>query len=134
MKMGIMHEPRAVQLLAQLDSISNEPTLIFSLSLALALFVVYKLLIHPIYFSPLAKIPAAHPLAAVTQLWMNWRRYTGREVKTFYDAFKMYGPVVRVGPNELAVNTIDRGVKTVHGHGFENFDKSQWYDFFMNYG
>lgn len=99
-----------------------------------AVFIVYRTVIYPIYLSPLAKIPNAHPLAPITQLWMDWRRYSGREVQTTYQAFQEKGPVVRLGPNEVAVNMIDGGVRTAHGHGSENFDKSSWYDFFMNHG
>ena len=65
---------------------------------------------------------------------MHWKRYCGKEVETTYAAFQAKGPVVRLGPNEVAVNTIQGGVRTAHGHGWENFDKTQWYDFFVNHG
>ena len=48
-----------------------------------------------------------------------------------YEALRSKGPVVRLGPNELLVNIVDGGIRTVHGGGFE---KTQWYEFFMNHG
>lgn len=46
----------------------------------------------------------------------------------------MKGPVVRLGPNEVAVNSIAYGVGTAHGHGLDNLDKTPWYNFFVNHG
>ena len=92
---------------------------------------IYWFIIHPVYLSPLAEVPNAHPLSPLTSLWMHWRRFRGQEIRTVNRAFQLKGPVVRLGPNELAVNIIDGGVSTVHGGGFE---KTPWYDFFMNHG
>jgi hypothetical protein len=41
-----------------------------------------------------------------------------------------HGPVVRIGPNEVSINTM-AAVKTVYGGGF---DKHAWYSLFDNYG
>lgn len=103
------------------------------LVLALIAILTYKFLIYPIYLSPLSRIPSAHPLAAITPLWMDYRRLTGQEVSTTYAAFQKYGPFVRLGPNEVAVNTITGGVTAAHGHGFQNLDKTSWYNFFINF-
>lgn len=103
------------------------------LVLALLTLLTYKLLIYPIFLSPLSLIPSAHPLAAITPLWMDYRRLTGKEVSTTHAAFQKYGPFVRLGPNEVAVNTITGGVTAAHGHGFQNLDKTSWYDFFINH-
>jgi hypothetical protein len=71
------------------------------LILALLTLIIYKYLIYPIYLSPLSIIPSAHPLAAITSLWMDYHRLTGKEVSTTYAAFQRYGPFVRLGPNEV---------------------------------
>lgn len=104
------------------------------LFLSIATILLYRWLYYPVFASPLSNIPCAHRLAAITPLWMDWRRLTGREVETTWAAFNKYGPYVRLGPNEIAVNTISGGVTTAHGHGFQNLDKSSWYDFFINHG
>ena len=46
-------------------------------------------------------------------------------------ALQCKGPVVRLGPKELLVNTMDGGIRTIHGVGSE---KTQWYESFMNHG
>ena len=93
--------------------------------------IAYRFIIYPVYLSPLAKIPNAHFLSPLTSLWIHWRRFRGQEIQTVDEAFQQKGPVVRLGPNELSVNMIDGGIRTIHGGGFE---KTEWYDFFMNHG
>lgn len=100
------------------------------LALTLA-FGTYRLVIYPMYFSPLAKVPPAHFLSPLTSLWINWKRFNNQGVPTVYKAFQEKGPVIRLGPNELSVNIIDGGIRTVYGGGFA---KTQWYEFFINHG
>jgi hypothetical protein len=83
------------------------------------------------YLSPLNKIPNAHPSVPFIAFWMFWNRLQDREIRTVAEAFRKKGPIVRLGPNEIAVNVMDGGIKTVHNGGFY---KSQWYDCFINYG
>ena len=104
----------------------------FMLILLLLLFLIlYKSIIYPTCLSPLANVPNAHFLSPITSLWILWRRYRGQEIHTVNEAFQRKGPVVRLGPNELSVNIVDGGIRTVHGGGFA---KTEWYDFFMNSG
>ena len=39
-----------------------------------------------------------------------------------FKAINARGPVVRVAPNEITINTIDRGVRIVHGGGFRSLN------------
>lgn len=51
---------------------------------------------------------------------------------SIFAAHQKYGSIVRLGPNELSVNCVDNGIKTIYGGGFE---KSHWYtNLFLNYG
>ena len=100
------------------------------LSVLLAL-VVYRLVIYPVYICPLAKIPNANIFSPLTPLWIHWKRFWEQEIQAVSTAHRKYGSIVRLGPNELSVNIIDGGVRTVHGG---NFDKTEWYGFFMNHG
>lgn len=95
--------------------------------------ILYRLILYPLLASPLAKIPSVHPLAALTPLWIDWRRLNGREVDTIWAAFKKSGDYIRIGPSEIAVNCMS-SIAAVHGHGPRNLDKTTWYDFFVNYG
>lgn len=93
--------------------------------------IIYQFVVYPAFLSPLSKIPNAHILSAITPLWIYWKRYQNLEIETVDAAHLKYGSVVRLGPNDLSINCIDNGIRTVYGGGFE---KSQWYNFFINYG
>jgi hypothetical protein len=95
--------------------------------------ILYRLILYPLLVSPLARIPRIHPLAALTPLWMDWKRLNGKEVDNIWSAFKKHGDYIRIGPSELAVNSTS-GIAAVHGHGPRNLDKTTWYDFFVNHG
>ena len=82
-------------------------------------------------FSPLARVPNAHPLAPFSKLWLLWLRYSGQEHHTRYLLHKRLGPVIRLAPQELSVNCIDDGVWTIYNG---NFDKSPWFAGFVFYG
>jgi hypothetical protein len=93
-------------------------------------FIFHRLFLRPAWFSPLSKVPAAHPLAPFTSLWMTWKRYSGKEFDTVDSAFREIGSIVRLGPRELAVNVVEGGIRTVYGRGYH---KTSWYDHFINY-
>ena len=93
--------------------------------------IAYKFIIYPAYLSPLSKIPNAHILSPWISLWIHWRRFWGQEIQTTDEAFQKHGPAARLGPNELSVNMIDGGIRSIHGGWFE---KMEWYDYFMNHG
>jgi hypothetical protein len=96
-------------------------------------FLVYRLVVYPVLLSPLASLPAAHPLAHVTSLWIQWQRFLGSEFQRVTAAFALKGPYVRLGPHEIAVNDVD-AVKDAWGFGAANFDKHSSYRFFRTHG
>ena len=102
-------------------------------SIALAACVgllVYRFIIYPVFFSPLARIPNAHWSAPLTPLWILYVRYSRRENRTLHVAHQNLGSIVRIGPHELSIDTINN-VRTVYQGGFE---KSNFYSIFDNYG
>jgi hypothetical protein len=99
--------------------------------IAVLLFFILLWIIYLARLSPLANIPNAHWSSSFAPLWILWSRYHGREIQTVAKAFETQGPIVRLGPSEIAVNVIDGGIKTVHDGGFQ---KSPWYDCFVNFG
>lgn len=76
------------------------------------------------YFSPLAKIPNCHLTAPFSNLWTIINKWNDCENRARYKAHERLGSVVRVGPNELSINCIEDGVRTVYG---PEFDKDAWY-------
>ncbi|KAI1091096.1 cytochrome P450 [Rostrohypoxylon terebratum] len=92
--------------------------------------IIYQYVLYPAVISPLSKIPSAHWSCSISPAWILWARFKSRENGTLHAAHKQHGPVVRVSPNELSVNSIE-GVKTIYQGGF---DKHEWYSVFNNYG
>ncbi len=101
-----------------------------AIGVMLATALLYRYIVYPAVLSPLAGIPTAHWSCSVSPLWILWARYNSRENRTLYQAHREHGPVVRVGPEELSVNSLE-GVKAIYQGGF---DKHQWYAVFQNYG
>ncbi|KAJ8113122.1 hypothetical protein OPT61_g4678 [Boeremia exigua] len=100
------------------------------LGLLLQLVVSYVL-------NPIRKIPAAHPLAPFTSLWITWVRWRKIENATLKDAHARLGPIVCLGPQEISVNCVKGGIKDVYAGGFEKRDAKtgyNWYGFFTNFG
>ncbi|KAL5396666.1 hypothetical protein PMIN03_012949 [Paraphaeosphaeria minitans] len=87
--------------------------------------------------NPLRKIPAAHPLAHFTSLWINHVRWRSVENATLQRAHRELGPVVRLGPNEVSVNCVKGGIREIYAGGFEKANLNgtfNWYAFFTNFG
>jgi len=76
-------------------------------------------------------MPSVHPTAPFSPLWILYKRYTSQQNKAIHDAHLKHGPIVRLAPNEVAVNTISHGVKTIYSG---NFEKHRWYDQMVNFG
>lgn len=96
-----------------------------------SVYLIYTYIIYPIYISPLRHVPSAHPTAPFSPLWILYKRYTSQQNKAIHDAHLKHGPFIRLGPNEVAVNTISHGVKTIYSG---NFEKHRWYDQMVNFG
>ena len=100
-------------------------------SVALLSLILYKLVIHPVFLSPLSKIPNAHWTSSVLPTWIWWKRRMAVESHAIHSAHQKYGPVIRLAPNELSLASLD-GLRQIYTAGFE---KHIWYqDEFMNYG
>ncbi|KAE8154531.1 cytochrome P450, partial [Aspergillus avenaceus] len=96
----------------------------------LVVVLLYKYIIYPYYLSPLSRIPNAHFSAPVSEKWIEKQRNMGKEVLTIYDLHQKHGPVVRLGPNEISVNSLN-GLKTIYTGAFE---KHPFYsEFFVNF-
>jgi hypothetical protein len=97
--------------------------------IALATGILYRFLLKPAFFSPLAAIPLAHWSARFSNAWILRARYGRRENHTIHEAHQRLGPIVRLGPSEIAVNDL-QSLKTVYLGGWE---KPEWYLLFTNY-
>lgn len=107
----------------------------------LAILGTLFFLTHALYNyvrNPLRKIPAAHPIAHFTSLWIHSIRWHSIENATLKAAHDRLGPIICLGPNEVSVNCVKGGIREVYAGGFEKESSAQggynWYSFFSNYG
>lgn len=98
----------------------------------LLLLLLYRYIIYPTFLSPLSKIPNAHFTAPILPLWIWFTQRRNRTgVRTLRALHEKHGPVVRLAPDEISVNS-PNALRTVYVGGFE---KHTWYlDPFVNYG
>ncbi|KAJ5391350.1 hypothetical protein N7509_006840 [Penicillium cosmopolitanum] len=98
--------------------------------LILASYLIYHHVIYPYFLSPLSSIPNAHLTSPLSRRWIDHRRSTGTEVLAIDALHQKYGPIVRLGPEELSVNSI-HGLKVIYTGAFE---KHAFYnDAFVNF-
>ena len=94
--------------------------------------LVYKYILHPLFLSPLSKVPSAHFSSSFSPVWILYKRYIGAENRAIHAAHQNYGPIIKLAPDQISINCVDGGIKTVYSGGFE---KSNWYhNMFDNYG
>lgn len=102
------------------------PTLFF----IVILWSLYHYVLHPVFFSPLARIPTPHWTCSISDAWILYARYRSKENATLLAAHRRCGQVVRVGPREVSVSSVE-AVKIIYQGGF---DKHLWYSVFDNFG
>lgn len=95
-------------------------------------YICWTYFITPVFISPLSEIPNAHFTSSFSPLWILWKRYMLQECRSIHEAHLKHGDIVRLGPNELSINCVDGGLRTIYSGGFE---KWQWYsNQFDNFG
>jgi hypothetical protein len=110
-------------------SVSIIPTI----SLCLLLGVVfYRFVVFPLFLSPLSRVPNAHWSVPFSPLWILYHRLKQNDTPTVHRMHGKLGPIIRLAPNELSVNCVEGGIRTIYGGGY---DKGDWYaNTFSNYG
>ena len=79
--------------------------------------------IYTSYRSPLSAIPDAHFTVRFSPLWNLINKWRARENRARYQAHQKLGPVIRIGPGEISIDSIDMVQQVYVG----NFDKDKWY-------
>jgi hypothetical protein len=87
------------------------------LQLALTIPLGYILLnaVYRRYFHPLAKYPGPF-LASITRWWMVNEIWSGKHEEHIRELHKKLGPIVRIGPNEVAISD-PQAVKVIYSTG-----------------
>ena len=104
--------------------------------LTVAAFVLAYLLyqiVDSLFLSPLARSRIPGPkLFALTGLRLAYEDYKGDRSRTFLKLHQKYGPVVRVGPNEVIFNSTS-ALRSIYGAG-SGFERTDFYRPFDVYG
>lgn len=73
-------------------------------SAELTILFLFVIVVYRLTFHPLAPVPGPR-LAAVSNIWHGIRVRNGRSRELGQTLHKIYGPAVRVGPNEVWFNS-----------------------------
>ncbi len=103
---------------------------IFILLIFASSLFLYHFIIYPLYLHPLSKIPGPK-LASLTNFWIYYQSWNEKRNSITHKLHEKYGPIIRIGPNEISINDVDY-IKKIYVTG--NFDKSWFYGNFGNYG
>ncbi len=101
------------------------------LLIALLAAAVFHFFVEPLYINPRGKIPGPK-LYALTKWRLAYDERNGLRTRTIHALHEQYGPVVRIGPNEVHFNSLS-ALRTIYGAG-SGFERTGFYRMFDVYG
>ena len=104
--------------------------LVISLLIAISTYLFTSF--RRIFRSPLLQIPGPRH-SAFTGIWLMVQEFAGNRRPYIHELHKRYGPVVRLGPNEISFTSAD-AVKEIYAGGGSGYDKTELYTMFMQFG
>jgi hypothetical protein len=90
------------------------PLVVAAIATICVAFLVYHVC-WALFFSPIAKIPGPK-LFSLTGLSLAKEDFQGTRTRTIHHLHQQYGPVVRVGPNEVSFNSL-AALRQIYGAG-----------------
>lgn len=88
--------------------------------------------VRKIYKSPLRQIPGPR-CSIFTEIWLIIQEFAGNRRLYIHELHKKYGPVVRLGPNEVSFISAD-AVKEIYAAEGSGYEKTELYTLFMQFG
>ncbi|KAH7419068.1 cytochrome P450 [Cadophora sp. MPI-SDFR-AT-0126] len=82
--------------------------------------------------APLSKLPGPK-YSLVTDLWLMSKEFTSKRREYIHGLHEQYGPVVRLGPNEVSFTSLE-ALKEIYTSGGSGYDKTEFYTLFMQFG
>jgi hypothetical protein len=81
--------------------------------------------------SPIARIPG--PTHSIfTSLYLKYKEFSQQRRVYIHELHQRYGPVVRLGPNEVSFASAD-AVKEIYQSGSSGYDRTELYDLFKQF-
>lgn len=103
--------------------------IIFLLFIGFVGFICLQAL-YNLFFHPLSKFPGPF-WAKQTDVWRTYNLCTKRFPDTLSALHAKYGPVVRIGPNDLSFQSVD-AIEAIYKSG-RRVSKSEFYDGFTTF-
>jgi hypothetical protein len=106
------------------------PTVFAAIIGGLAL-ILHRFVYVPFFAGPLCRIPGPK-LYAISKWRLALEDWKGTRTRTINTLHSKYGSAVRIGPNEVAFNSLS-ALRTIYGAG-SGFERTPFYDMFDAYG
>jgi hypothetical protein len=90
-------------------------------------FMIYKAIT-----SPIAKIPGP-TYSRFTALYLMLQEFSSNRRLYIHQLHQKYGPVVRLGPNEVSFVSLG-ALKEIYTSGGSGYDRTEFYSLFMQFG
>ncbi|KAJ6129907.1 hypothetical protein N7512_002687 [Penicillium capsulatum] len=81
--------------------------------------------------SPISKVPGPW-YTRFTSLWIKYQEFTANRRVSIHRLHEKYGPVVRIGPNEVSFTSLD-AIKEIYSSGGSGYDKTEFYTLFRQF-
>ncbi|KAJ5679171.1 Cytochrome P450 [Penicillium macrosclerotiorum] len=101
------------------------------LSLWVGTFLFFGYYIGLGLISPLSNIPGPW-FTRFTSFWIKYQEFTANRREYIHDLHQKYGPVVRLGPNEVSFTSLD-AIKEIYASGGSGYDKTEFYTLFKQF-
>jgi hypothetical protein len=88
--------------------------------------------IYKALFSPLSKIPGPKD-NLFSDTYLMVQEFTSKRREYIHELHKRYGPVVRLGPNEVSFTSLE-ALKEIYSSGGSGYDKTEFYTLFKQFG
>jgi hypothetical protein len=104
---------------------------VIAVLLAISILLVKWLLLDPVFLSPLGRVPGPTTFA-LTRWRLAYEDWKGTSTRTIHELHQRYGPVVRIGPEQISFNSLG-ALRTIYGPG-SKYGRTAFYRMFDVYG
>lgn len=99
--------------------------------LILSLLLVKTLILDSLILSPISRLPGPKAFA-ITKWRLAYEDWRGTSTRTINELHRKYGPVVRIGPNQVSFNDL-AALRAIYGPG-SKYGRTTFYRMFDVYG
>ncbi|KAJ5746641.1 Cytochrome P450 [Penicillium odoratum] len=83
------------------------------------------------FLSSTSKVPGPW-YTRFSSLWIKYQEFTANRRESIHKLHETYGPVVRLGPNEISFTSLD-AIKEIYASGGSGYEKTEFYSLFKQF-